>query len=30
MNGTLHQAIALEAAQCLRQHFLRNATDLTL
>jgi hypothetical protein len=30
MNGTLHQAVALEAAQCLRQHFLRNAPDLAL
>ena len=30
MNGTLHQAVALEAAQSLRQHFLRNPSDLSL
>ena len=30
MNRAVHQAVALEAAQCLRQHFLRNAADLTL
>jgi hypothetical protein len=30
MNGALHQAVALEAAQGLRQHFLRNAADLAL
>jgi len=30
MNGALHQAVALEAAQRLREHFLRNAPDLAL
>jgi hypothetical protein len=30
MNGALYQAIALEASQCLGQHFLRNAPDLAL
>jgi len=30
VNGTLHQAVALKGAQCLRQHFLRNAPDLAL
>ena len=30
MNSALHQAVALEASQCLGQHFLRNAPDLAL
>ena len=30
MNGALHQAVALEAAQCLRQHFLGNPPNLPL
>src|SRR5262245_57999306 len=30
MHGTLHKAIAFEAAQCLSEHFLRNPTDLAL
>jgi len=30
MNGALYQAIALEASECLGQHFLRNAADLAL
>ena len=30
MHGALHQAVALEAAQGLGEHFLRNAADLAL
>ena len=30
MNGALHQAVALEAAQSLSEHFLRNPADLAL
>ena len=30
MNGALYQTVALEAAQRLGQHFLRNAPDLAL
>ena len=30
MNGALHQTVALEAAQRLGQHFLRNTPDLAL
>src|SRR5437879_13108776 len=30
MNDALHQTVALEAAQRLGQHFLRNAPDLAL
>ena len=30
MNGTLDQAVALEAPKSLREHFLRNPTDLAL
>ena len=30
MNGALHQAVALEAAQGLGEHFLRNASDFAL
>ena len=30
MNRAVHQAIALEAAQSLRQHFLRDAADRAL
>ena len=30
MNFTQHQAVALETAQRLREHLLRNATDLAL
>jgi len=30
MNSALHQAVSLEAAQCLRKHFLRNPSDLAL
>ena len=30
MNGALHQPVALEAAQGLGKHFLRNASDFTL
>ena len=30
MNGALHEAVAFETAQGLRQHFLRNPADLPL
>src|SRR5438132_11259105 len=30
MNSALHHAVALEASQCLGQHFLRNAADLAM
>ena len=30
MHCAVHQAVALEAAQGLREHFLRNAADLAL
>ena len=30
MDGALHQAVALETAQRLCQHFLRNTPDLAL
>ncbi len=30
MNGALHEAVAFETAQGLRQHFLRNPADLAL
>jgi hypothetical protein len=30
MNCALHQAVTLQAAQRLREHFLRNAADLAL
>ena len=30
MDRALHEAVALQAAQGLRQHFLRNSTDLAL
>ncbi len=30
MNSALHQAVALEAAQCLGKHFLRNSADRAL
>ena len=30
VNSSLHEAVALESAQCLRQHFLRNTSDFAL
>ena len=30
MHRALHQAVALQTAQCLGQHFLRNSADLAL
>ena len=30
MNGALHQSVALQTAQGLRQHLLRDAADLAL